>query len=95
MSGLRRLRGHRAQHLDIADGIETEPFGDPCFYELDDPRYGGFRIVRSHEVEVAVWSGRAEIGDRVLVDTIGTNDDAAQRSLPERFDEAHDRQGAR
>jgi hypothetical protein len=63
---------HRAQHLDIADGIETEPFGDPCFYELDDPRYGGFGIVRSHEVEVAVWSGRAEIGDRALVDTMGT-----------------------
>jgi hypothetical protein len=26
---------------------------------------------------------------------MGTDDDAAQRSLPERFDEAHDRQGAR
>src|SRR5690349_17040112 len=45
---------HRAQHLDLPDGIEAEPSGDSCFYKVDDTRHGGFGIVRLHKVEVAV-----------------------------------------
>ena len=55
---------------------------------------GGFRIVRLHEVEVALGSGRAEIGDRALIDAMGAGDDAALRGLPEHFGEAHHRHGA-
>ena len=50
---------HRAKHLDIANRIKSEPLGDPCLHQLDDARHGSFRIVRRHEVEVAVrrWAG--------------------------------------
>ena len=47
---------HRAEHLDVADGIEAEPFGDPRLHQLDDARHGGLGIVRLHEVEVALGS---------------------------------------
>ena len=45
---------HRAQNLDVANGIEAEALGDPCLHQLDDALHGGFRVVRLHEVEVAI-----------------------------------------
>jgi len=75
-------------------GRALEPFGDPCFNELDDTRHGDFRVVRLHEVEVTLGSGRAEIGDRALVDAMGTGDDAALRGLPEYFGETGHGHGA-
>src|SRR6266487_3163886 len=57
-------------------------------------KHGGFGIVRLHEVEVALRSGRTEIGDRTLVDAMGAGDDAALRGLPEHLGEAHHGQGA-
>src|ERR1700720_934853 len=36
----------------------------------------GFGVVGLHKVEVGLGSGRAEIGDRALVDTMGAGDDA-------------------
>src|SRR5262249_20158052 len=68
--------------------------GDSCFYKIDDARHGGFGIVRRHEVEVTVCVGRAEIRNRALIDAMGTDDDAALRSLPEHFCKAHYRDGA-
>src|SRR6266566_4201907 len=59
------------------------------FFTSSMMRHGGFGIVRLHEVEVAICAGRAEIGDRALVDAMGTGDDAALRGLPEHFGEAH------
>ena len=50
---------HRAQHLDVADGIETEPLRDARLHQFDDPRHRGFGIVRLHEIEVAVALGLA------------------------------------
>src|SRR5438132_9726173 len=86
---------HRAQNLDVANGIEAEAAGNLGLHQLDDTRYGGFGIIRLHEVEVAVRSGRTEIGDRTLVDAVGAGDDAALRSLPEHLGQAHHRHGAR
>src|SRR5205823_9790486 len=47
---------HRTQHLDVADRIEAEPLGDPCLRQFNDAAHGGFRIVRLHEIEVALGS---------------------------------------
>ena len=85
---------HRTKHLDVADGIEAEPPRDPRLHQFDDAADGGLRIVRLHEVEVALGSGWAEIGDRALVDTMGTGDDAALCGQPEHFGEAHYRHGS-
>jgi hypothetical protein len=43
--------------LDVADGIETEPLGDPGFNQLDDTGDGGLRILHLHEIEVALSFG--------------------------------------
>src|SRR5260370_33891109 len=82
---------HRTKHLDVANGIEAEPFGDPRLHQFDDARYGDFGVVRLHEVEVALGSWRAEIGDRALIYSMGAGDDAALRRLPENFSETHHR----
>jgi hypothetical protein len=29
---------HRAKDLDVSDGVEAEPPGDPCLYQLDDSK---------------------------------------------------------
>src|SRR6516225_769923 len=79
---------HRAKNLDVADGIEAETFGNPCFHQLEDARHGDFRIVRLHEVEITL-RGRAEIGNEALVDAVGAGDDATLRGLPKHFGQAH------
>jgi hypothetical protein len=56
--------------------------------------HGAFGVVRLHEVEVTVGSGRAEIGDRALIYAMGTGDNAALRGLPEYFGESHHGHGA-
>src|SRR6266481_4950576 len=85
---------HRTKYLDVANGIEAEPFGDPRLHQFDDARHGGFGVVRLHEIEVALGSRRAEIGDRALIYSMGAGDDAALRCLPENFSETHHRHRA-
>jgi hypothetical protein len=80
---------HRAEDLDVADGIEAEAFGDSRPHQFDDTADGGFRIVRLHEVKVALCSRRAKVGDRALIYAMGSRDDAALRGLAEYFGEAH------
>ena len=75
-------------------GSRPKPIGNPRLHQFNNPADSGFRFVRLHEVEVALGSGWAEIGDRALVDAMGTGDDAALRGLPEHFGEAHNRHGA-
>ena len=53
-----------------------------------------FGIIRLHKIEVALGFGRAEIGDRALVDAMGAGDDTALGCLPEHFGEPHYRHGA-
>ena len=48
-------------------------------------------VVRLHEIEVALGSRRAEIGDRALIYSMGAGDDAALCCLPEDFSETHHR----
>jgi hypothetical protein len=64
------------------------------FGQLDDAANGSLRVVRLHEVEVALCFGWAQIGDRALIDAMGTRDDAALGGLPEHLGEAHYRHGA-
>src|SRR5262245_25733761 len=85
---------HWTQNLDVADGVEAKAARNPCLHQIDDARYGGFEIVRLHEVEVATRWGRTEIGDRTLVDAMSTGDYATLRGLPEHLGEAHHGKGA-
>jgi hypothetical protein len=76
---------HWAQRLNVANGVGAKPLGDAGLHQFDDPRYRGLRIVCLHKLEVAVALQLSEIGDRSLVNLMGTGDDAALRSLPEHF----------
>src|SRR5262249_46672596 len=48
---------HRTQHLDAADGIETEPLGNAYLRQFDNAVDGRSWIVRPHEIEVTLGSG--------------------------------------
>jgi len=82
---------HWTQNLDVPNWVEAEAIGDPCLHQLDDALYGGFRIVRLHEVEIAIRAGQAEIGDEPVIDAMSADDDAALRGLPEHLGETHHR----
>ena len=84
---------HRAEHLNVADGVEAEALGDAGLRELEDPRDGRHGILGRREIEVAVAGRRGQIRHQPLIDPVGADDDPARRRLPEDFGEAHDRQG--
>jgi hypothetical protein len=81
---------HRAEDLNVADGIEAEARGDPGFHQLDDALHGDFGVFRLHKVEIAISSRRAEIGNYALIDAVGGGDDAALSGLPEHLGQSHD-----
>ena len=86
---------HRAEHLDVADRVQAEAFGDAGLHQLQNALNGGLGILGRNEVEVAVAGRRAEIGHRALIDAMGVSDDPARGGLPEHLGEAHDRDDAR
>ena len=45
---------HRAENLDIADGIQTEAARDAGFDQLDDARNCGLGIISLDKIEVAL-----------------------------------------
>ena len=81
--------GHRAQHLDVADRIEPEAPRDVRFHQVDDSRSGRFRILRRHEIEVAVAFGLRQVGNGAPIDPVGAAHDAAARRLAEDFGQAY------
>ena len=85
---------HRAEHLYIADGIETKAARDAGLDQLDDARNRGRGIIGLDKIEVALGLGFAKIGYDALVDTVGIHDDLALGCLPEYFGEAHHWYGA-
>src|SRR6202035_1738863 len=48
-TGAERAAVHRAEHLDVAHGIEAEAAGDTFLDELDEPRDGNVRPGRLNE----------------------------------------------
>ena len=80
---------HWAENLNVADRIEAEARGDPGFHQLDDALHGDFGIFRLDEVEVRIDPGRAEIGNKTLIDAVGGGDNAAFRGLPEYLGQSH------
>src|ERR1700720_4396273 len=85
---------HRAQHLNVTDGIEAEAQGDARLHQFDDPRHGGFGIVRLHKIEVAVALGPGEVGNGAPVDLVRAGADPAVGGLAKDFGQAHDRHRA-
>src|SRR5450631_259194 len=85
---------HWAKDLNVADGVETEARRNPGFHELDDALRGDFWLFRLHEVEIAIVSRGAEIGNYALVDAVGGGDDAGLRGLPEHLGQSDHGYGA-
>ena len=69
-----RARGapvHRAEHLDVADGVEPEAPRDAGLDQLADPLRRRGAVVRRYEVEVALRVFRAaEVRQVALVDAM-------------------------
>src|SRR5580692_4880624 len=82
---------HRAQNLNVTNGIEAEALRDACLHQFDDPRHGGFGIVRLHKIEVAVARGPGEVGSGAPVDLVRAGDYPAVGGLAKDLGQAHDR----
>src|SRR6202050_2010511 len=80
---------HRAEHLDIADGVQAETLWDASLDQLHDALNGGLGILGRHKVEVAVAGRRAKTGHRALIDAMGVDDNPARGGLPEHLGEPH------
>jgi len=95
LSGADTAAVHRAQDLDVTDRVETEALGDTGLHQFDNARYGGFRIVCRHQIEVTGAFRLPEIGDRTLIDLVGVDNGLALRGLPEHLCEPHYRYSTR
>ncbi len=85
---------HRAQDLDVTDGIEPEASRDSGADQLQDPGHGDLRVVCRHEVEVAPALWLAQIGDGALIDAVCADYDLAAGGLAEDLGEADHRDRA-
>ena len=74
-------------------GFKPKRLGMRVFTKFQDALNGGLGVVGRHEVEVAVASGRAEIGHQALIQAVSVHDDPALRGLPEHLGQPHDRHG--
>src|SRR5258706_3745384 len=66
-SGADTAAVHRAENLDVADGVEAEPPRDPGLDQLDDTLHRDLGLFDRHEVEIAFGSWRSEIGNSSLI----------------------------
>ena len=86
---------HRAEHLDVADRVQAEAFGNAGLHQFQNALNGGFGVFGGHKVKVALAGRHAEIGHRALIDAMGVSDDPAPGGLPEHLGEAHHGHDAR
>src|SRR6266496_1051819 len=84
---------HRAEHLDIADWIETEAARDAGFHKLNDARNCGLGIGRLDKIEVAFGFRYANIGYDTLVDAMRIHNDPAFGGLAEDLGQANNGNG--
>src|SRR5271155_4563118 len=73
---------HRAEHLDVANGIEPEALWYTLPHDRQQLSHSLFRVRRVDEVEVAAIN-RGEIGHQALVDAMCIDDNPALGSLSE------------
>src|SRR5258708_5326031 len=85
---------HRAENLNIANGVESESSRDPGLHQFDDALDRDFGLFDRREVKIAIYSGRCEIGNSSLIDPMRARDDAALRGLAEHLCKTNDRQSA-
>src|SRR5215831_3792158 len=85
---------HRAQHLDVAYGIEPEALRDALPHDSQQLSDAFFSVRRVDKIEVAAVS-RRKLWHKALVDAMGIDDDPALGSPAEDLGQAHDRRGAR
>jgi len=64
---------HRAQHLDLAHGIEPEAAWDMVAHQVDDARHRLLQILRRHVVEIAQFFGPRQVRRLAAVDPVGAH----------------------
>src|ERR1700730_12470593 len=83
---------HRAEHLDVAYGIEPEALRDAFPHDRQQLSHPLVRVGRIDEEEVTAFD-RREIGHQALIDAMGIDDDPALSGLSEDLGQAHNRHG--
>jgi ABC-type transport system substrate-binding protein len=65
---------HRAEHLNVADRVQPEAFGDAFPHYRQELPHAFFRVRRIDEVEVFAFS-MGEVGHQAVVDPVRIDDD--------------------
>jgi hypothetical protein len=86
---------HRPQYLNIADRMQTEKPRDARRHHFDDQRNRCVRILRPHEIEIAVAIRLRQIWNGSAVDPVRGGDEAAPRRLAENLGQSRYRYGLR
>src|SRR5690606_38386453 len=86
---------HRAQHLNISDGIETEATRNAMVNQLDDARHRLIWVRGRHEVEVRLAIWWQKVWQAALIDLVSAGNDFALCGLTEHLRQPHDRNSAR
>src|SRR5262249_28663823 len=83
---------HRAEHMDIANGIEPETLRNALLHDRQQLPYSLFRVRSVDEIEVAAFD-MGEVRQQALIDAMSIDDDPALGGLSENFSQAHNRHG--
>jgi hypothetical protein len=78
-----RAAVHRAEHLNVTDGIETKARRDALCDHLHELGRGPLGIGCLDKIEIARCVGRLQLRHDATVDAMGIDDDAALAGLPE------------
>ena len=85
---------HRGEDLDLVEGIEAEPLGDPLLDQGDDQLQDPLRVLLLDEVKIVeLLRGACQVRHLPLVDQVGVDDDRAFPGLAEDLVELDDGNG--
>ena len=86
LPGPQRAAMHGTEHLDVLDGVDTQPSGDPLLYKLRHQPGNLLRIFPLQEIEVRVGRGSRDRGRRLAaIDLVRGGDDPAVSRLAKDF----------
>jgi len=81
---------HRAEHLDVADGVEPELGRDARFDPLDQRGRNLLRLRPVNEIEIGLGLPGGRFRHLALVNAVLRSDNPAVRRLPEDLCQPHD-----
>ena len=81
---------HRAEHLDVTNGIDMELPGQARLHQIDDGLRDDFRLFGGDEVEIRSFALARQTGKDAPIDLVSTPHNARTRRLAKHFGQPDD-----